>query len=449
MKDEDIQKLLGGFATDTLTNQERELLFTASLTNQELFNALADDQALKEFLSDPASRMQLLRALQPAAAEPGLMERLTGWMRRPAAWGVAGTVMAALVVAVALRQQQPAPPVEPAAAPVAKAVRPESPAQSPPAVQEQPAPGSPPVRETPAPRRDEARYRAAPARALEDSARAEKKAAESKDREAASRTAPAAAAPPAASAHKNELAAASPAPKLRVAVLDFDAGPAQSKEAAAGGADVGQAASDLLGKKLDSSGYTVIDRKEVDKALQEKNLKQRQLDAPTAAGVGRSVGADAVILGSVKPAPQATQKGQGLVGGLRAKTVRPAAEEVQVTAQAINTQNAANLGVAVAQGEQIPGGGLARTMDQVASSLGQQIQQNTRRIEGQVTDVNATILTLNLGSKTGIKTGDRLEVRRAGKPVGRVVITTVKDTFSVGVFEGAGTARTGDIVATQ
>jgi hypothetical protein len=242
------------------------------------------------------------------------------------------------------------------------------------------------------------------------------------------------------------MAAASPAPKLKVAVLDFDAGPAQSKEAGAGGADVGQTASDLLGKKLDSSGYTVIDRKEVDKALQEQNLKPRQLDATTAAGVGRSVGADAVILGSVKPAPQAPQKGQGLVGGLRAKTAGRSVEEVQVTAQAINTQNAANLGVAVAQGEQIPGGGLARTMDQVASSLGQQIQQNTRKIEGQVTDVNATILTLNVGSKSGIKTGDRLEVRRAGKPVGRVVITTVKDTFSVGTFEGAGSARTGDIV---
>jgi len=66
MKDEDIQNLLGGFATDTLTDRERELLFTASLTNQELFNALADDQALRELLSDPAARRQLLQALQPS-----------------------------------------------------------------------------------------------------------------------------------------------------------------------------------------------------------------------------------------------------------------------------------------------------------------------------------------------------------------------------------------------
>src|SRR6478672_2008184 len=114
MKDEEIQNLLGGFATDTLTDRERELLFTASLTNQELFNALADEQALRELLSDPASRRQLLQALQPN--EPGLFERLTSWMRRPVSWAVAGSAMAALLVAVAVRQsahlvvRQPAAP---------------------------------------------------------------------------------------------------------------------------------------------------------------------------------------------------------------------------------------------------------------------------------------------------------------------------------------------------
>src|ERR1041385_2552526 len=105
MKDEDIQKLLGGYATDTLTDRERELLFSAALHNQELFNALADEQALREFLSDPASRRQLLQALQ--MREPGLIERLTSWMRRPASWAVAGGVMAALLVGVAIRRSRP------------------------------------------------------------------------------------------------------------------------------------------------------------------------------------------------------------------------------------------------------------------------------------------------------------------------------------------------------
>jgi hypothetical protein len=120
-------------------------------------------------------------------------------------------------------------------------------------------------------------------------------------------------------------------------------------------------------------------------------------------------------------------------------------EEVQVTAQAINTQAASNLVMAFAQGEQIPGGGLAATVDQVASSLGRQIQQNARiKIDGLITDVNAAILTLNVGAKAGVKVGDRLEVRRDGKAIGRVVVSTVKDSFSVGAFEGSGPARIGD-----
>ena len=80
MTDEDIQNLLGGFATDTLTDRERELLFTASLSNQELFNALADDQALRELLSDPAARRVrvllgevLLEQGKRSEAEPLLM----------------------------------------------------------------------------------------------------------------------------------------------------------------------------------------------------------------------------------------------------------------------------------------------------------------------------------------------------------------------------------------
>src|SRR5262249_58448789 len=106
--------------------------------------------------------------------------------------------------------------------------------------------------------------------------------------------------------------------------------------------------------------------------------------ASTAASSGRIVGADAVITGSVTERQQTAQKSSGAVGGfrsaapaVRAKTAREPSE-VQVKAQAINTQTASNLAVAFGQAEQTPGGGLPRAMDQVASSLGQQIQQNAR-----------------------------------------------------------------------
>src|SRR5260370_34497947 len=102
MKDEDIRNLLGGFATGTLTGSERDLLFGAALHNQELFNALAGEEALREFLADPASRRRLLQALQQPP-EPRFVERLTGWMRRTPIWGGARSVMAALTVTVSLR----------------------------------------------------------------------------------------------------------------------------------------------------------------------------------------------------------------------------------------------------------------------------------------------------------------------------------------------------------
>ena len=56
MPQRDIEKLLGGYATDTLTEEERKELFAAALRDQTLFNALADEHALKEVLDDPRAR---------------------------------------------------------------------------------------------------------------------------------------------------------------------------------------------------------------------------------------------------------------------------------------------------------------------------------------------------------------------------------------------------------
>ena len=39
MNREDIQKLLGGYATGTLTPEEQQALFSAALEDQELFDA--------------------------------------------------------------------------------------------------------------------------------------------------------------------------------------------------------------------------------------------------------------------------------------------------------------------------------------------------------------------------------------------------------------------------
>ena len=98
MTPEELVKLLGGYATNTLTDEERRLLFESALTDQTLFNALAGEQALRDLLEDPAARAKLLRALDREA--PSLAERIKAWFARPAGWIYAGGLVAASVILV-------------------------------------------------------------------------------------------------------------------------------------------------------------------------------------------------------------------------------------------------------------------------------------------------------------------------------------------------------------
>ncbi|NOT95335.1 MAG: hypothetical protein HOP00_03385 [Nitrospira sp.] len=101
MSEHDLEKLLGGFAADTLTREERQTLFTAALQDQQLFNALADEQALKELLADPAVRHRLLASLEQKSASGA--ERSFSWLdwfRRPAGLAFAGGLTAAALAVV-------------------------------------------------------------------------------------------------------------------------------------------------------------------------------------------------------------------------------------------------------------------------------------------------------------------------------------------------------------
>jgi hypothetical protein len=136
---DDIRKLIGAYATGTLTEAERKLLFDAALDDQELFDELTREHALKEILDEPGARDRLIAALDPPAAK-----RLVWWP-----WAAAGTAVAfaATVVAiVSLRtparqeialvapapapavKEEPARPARPAPAPPSASVAPTAPA---------------------------------------------------------------------------------------------------------------------------------------------------------------------------------------------------------------------------------------------------------------------------------------------------------------------------------
>jgi hypothetical protein len=101
MSEHDLEKLLGGFAADTLTPEEKQQLYGAALQDQQLFNALADEQAFKELLADPAVRRRLLAVLtQTHASRAGRSFSWLDWVRSPTGLAFAGGLTAAALAVV-------------------------------------------------------------------------------------------------------------------------------------------------------------------------------------------------------------------------------------------------------------------------------------------------------------------------------------------------------------
>ncbi len=89
---DEIRKLIGGYATGSLSEAEKKALFEAALDDQELFDELAREQALKETLDQPGAKQRLIAAL----GSP----RLGGAGWRPWVW-TAVAAMVALAMGVA------------------------------------------------------------------------------------------------------------------------------------------------------------------------------------------------------------------------------------------------------------------------------------------------------------------------------------------------------------
>src|SRR6476646_698736 len=99
MSRDEARKLLGGYATGSLTEAERTALFQAALEDQELFDDLAGEQVLKEVLDEPGVRQRLIAVL-----EPPRKHRVWLWVT------AAATVAIAIVIGVVATQRTPPPP---------------------------------------------------------------------------------------------------------------------------------------------------------------------------------------------------------------------------------------------------------------------------------------------------------------------------------------------------
>ncbi len=301
--------------------------------------------------------------------------------------------------------------------------------------------------------------------------------------------------------------------KTRVAVLNFDYATVRSYVASIFGTDqdVGKGISDLLVEKLVQSGtYSVIERNAIHKVLAEQNFSNSdRADATTAAKIGRILGVDAIIIGSITQFgrdDKATTVGGGALGGVTRRwglggvQRREAKAVVDVTARMINTDTAEIMVAAHGKGESTrsgasllgAGGGsgsaaggaydmttrnfaatiLGEAVHKAVGELGQQLDAGAQKIPARAVQINGLVadaaggaLILNVGTRAGVKVGDRLQVRRkvrevkdpaTGKvlrsiedKIGEVVITEADETSSVGTFTGAGPAKVGDVVRNQ
>src|SRR5262249_35097893 len=161
------------------------------------------------------------------------------------------------------------------------------------------------------------------------------------------------------------LAAVSPAQqKKRVAVMNFDYATVQSSVAQIFGTnqDIGKGIADMLVDKLVNDGvYSVIERKALDKILHEQNFSNSDRADPTsAAKIGKVLGVDAIIIGSItqfgRDDKKTTVSGAGLgrlTGGfgLGGVSKNDSKAVVAITARIINTDTAEILVSASGRGE--------------------------------------------------------------------------------------------------
>jgi curli biogenesis system outer membrane secretion channel CsgG len=301
--------------------------------------------------------------------------------------------------------------------------------------------------------------------------------------------------------------------KKRVAVLNFDYATVQSGVSAIFGTnvDVGKGIADLLVEKLVQGGtYSVIERKVIDKIIAEQNFSNSdRADSTSAAKIGRLLGVDAIITGSITQFgrdDKTTSVGGGAFGGITRRYglggvgKRNAKAVVGVTARMINTDTGEILLAATGHGESTrsgatllgaggssSGGGggafdmtsknfadtiLGEAVGQAVNSVAGQLEQTASRlptktvsIDGMVADATGGTVILNVGSRAGVKVGDRLTLRRPVREVkdpetgkilrrvennlGVVVITEVDEVSSVGTYSGTTPAKVGDRVRNQ
>jgi curli biogenesis system outer membrane secretion channel CsgG len=289
--------------------------------------------------------------------------------------------------------------------------------------------------------------------------------------------------------------------KKRVAVLDFEYATVYGSVDAIFGTrvDVGKGIRDLLIDRLVQSGsFSVIERGAVEKILAEQNFgASGRVDPPTAAQIGKILGVDVLILGSITTfgRDDTTKKKGGLggivvpvpiIGGIgvkkdKAKAVvgisfrMVATDTAEIlhtgSAKGESTREGSSLALGGAAGGAFGAGGASmsssnfgetiigeavndavKNLSELIKQKADTIPQHKVTIDAMVADVSGKTVVINIGKKAGLKVGDKLEVRqvkrevkdpvsgkvlhRLAEKIGDMVLTEVYDEAAVGAYSG-------------
>jgi curli biogenesis system outer membrane secretion channel CsgG len=142
--------------------------------------------------------------------------------------------------------------------------------------------------------------------------------------------------------------------KLRIAVLDFDYSSVSDPRWLSFFSGGSKGVSDILVNKLVQGGnYKVIERSKLDAVLKEQDLgASGRVDASTAAQIGRILGVDAVIVGSITQfdLQQRQSGGGGLFGIAVGASTKDTDAYVKLNVRMVNTTTAEIMAVAEGNG---------------------------------------------------------------------------------------------------
>lgn len=292
----------------------------------------------------------------------------------------------------------------------------------------------------------------------------------------------------------------------RIAVLSFGYGSVMSSSQAVFGTnvDIGRGISDMLVDKLVNDGaYRVIERNAINKVISEQNFSNSsRVDPATAAKIGHILGVDAVVTGDITRFGRDDKNrsfGIGVDGALGGIGRRKAKAIVAITARLIDVNTGEILASVTGKGESERSGtsllggdrgavggtgansrNFAQTIigeatTKAVAELAQGLEADSPKlpyappppaapISGLIADASTPDIIINVGSSSGLKVGDRLEVVRVvrvvrdpatGKPlrsitsaIGQLTVTSVDTGSAVGSFTGSGTPKIGDAVKT-